>query len=1188
MISAPTSSNSSDYFEPEDSQFLEVLGKTRLPGDLSQASADSHKEEAEEDPEELSVSQQRGTPYVLDENEPPPSTQPSLKRRFTLVEETKETGNSGKGIEEDEAIYGAAHFGNFGEYMRRKRAKLQIQNAGIGEDETRSKIFQGISIYVNGWTEPPLQELRELVVRYGGVFQAYLTKKSLVTHVITCALTPAKVQEFKHMKVVRPEWLVESAKQGVLLPWTDFIFRPNQRSESTQGKKSLQQGLPSTFTQTASKPSAPTLLKNAEASSSKLPPSPSKSTINPIYTTDPKNLQEALRVPHYAAHKSNPIAERVMNNPEWRKAHTSVAPDFIDGFYKNSRLHHLSTWKAELKSLLKEAQERAERGEDGVDDEDGIEETFGKVAAEDPADLLPGGVSMRGAEFVLRSPRKSGKDKGKKKVVSGEERVIMHCDFDSFFVSAGLVKRPELKGKPTVVCHSQGAQGGTSSTSEIASASYEARKFGIRNGMSLQQARKLCPMIITIPYEFELYKQFSLRFYTILMSHADDLQAVSVDEALIDVTSTVERLRAKGNAEIDPFSEKALSFDPAKDLADSIRAQVKKATGCEVSIGVAHNILLARLATKRAKPAGSFHLMPQDVEAFLQPLDISDLHGFGHSAKQKALDKVGATKLGELALKSKSVLCDALGKTTGETLYNAIRGIDERKLESDKKRKSVSCDINYGIRFETNEQVEAFIHRMAAEVSRRMNEIQVLGRSITLKIMKRDSTAPVEPPKFLGHGACDVFNKQTSLAGPNGRATSEPRVIGEHAWRMLKAFNFEPKELRGIGIQIQKLEPLLGDNSVEPGQGRLHFQKVQEDTPMRNDRRKVVDSYDHHEIPTTSRANVIPVVRKEMPDLPSFSQLDRTVFDALPDDIRKELESEYKRRSASPFPILPNVTGGQSAVRATPPPAVPRVQFSPPKPRNGPAFPFPQKTNSNPVNTKRITQQLAPKSRGAAWSPNKKTIFMKRPSIAAWKVPDHELRKLDIDPEVFVQLPRNIQREQITAARILKTMGAIPVGPTQRVVLKPRVLDPGEVFIQPPPKANHVQPPTLKQQGQDGQKLFFHETDDIQCVIEMWIERHRDWPPNEKDVQFFAKWLVKSLEATDEGLARALAVMKWWLILLQKYWEPFELGYDEDDEDPAYRQRGRVGEAWWNAFRNVKDQMDSIAKKRFGGKLSLR
>lgn len=113
-----------------------------------------------------------------------------------------------------------------------------------------------------------------------------------------------------------------------------------------------------------------------------------------------------------------------------------------------------------------------------------------------------------------------------------------------------------------------------------------------------------------------------------------------------------------------------------------------------VSIGISHNILLARLATRHAKPAGSYHLVPADVPAFLEPLDIADLHGFGQSTKQKAQEKLGATTLGELAKISKGMMCDALGKTTGETLYNAIRGIDERKLESDKQRKSVSCEIN--------------------------------------------------------------------------------------------------------------------------------------------------------------------------------------------------------------------------------------------------------------------------------------------------------------------------------------------------------------------------------------------------------------------------------------------------------------------------------------------------------------
>lgn len=157
-------------------------------------------------------------------------------------------------------------------------------------------------------------------------------------------------------------------------------------------------------------------------------------------------------------------------------------------------------------------------------------------------------------------------------------------------------------------------------------------------------------------------------------------------------------------------------------------------------------------------------MTPELISDFLAPLEISDLHGFGWSTKQKALEKLGATTLGELAKKSKGTLIDALGKTTGETLYNAVRGIDEKHLESDKPRKSVSCEINvsrilflrfrqcmipiqYGIRFENHEQVKAFIHQMAAEVKRRMDSIGMVGRSVTLKVMKRDPTAPVEPPK---------------------------------------------------------------------------------------------------------------------------------------------------------------------------------------------------------------------------------------------------------------------------------------------------------------------------------------------------------------------------------------------------------------------------------------------------------
>jgi DNA repair protein REV1 len=283
------------------------------------------------------------------------------------------------------------------------------------------------------------------------------------------------------MKVVRPEWLVQSVKAGTLLPWQDFIFVSGGRVESAQGR----------LAQTSLKDFATSNQSTGRAQGLELaglnPPSPDKALSTPPPL--PSSAQTPALVlsppipppvPKYAEHKSNPAAQRAMADPAWRAEHTSMAPGFIAGYYANSRLHHLSTWKAELRTLVTEAQERFERGDIHRASESTV------------------GVSMRHAALVTKNPLK-----GKEKAGSTMEQVIMHVDFDAFFVSAGLLSRPHLRGKPAVVCHSQHAQGGTSSTSEIASASYEARGFGIKNGMSLQQARKLCPDVVMIPYEFE-------------------------------------------------------------------------------------------------------------------------------------------------------------------------------------------------------------------------------------------------------------------------------------------------------------------------------------------------------------------------------------------------------------------------------------------------------------------------------------------------------------------------------------------------------------------------------------------------------------------------------------------------------------------------------------------------------------
>ena len=454
----------------------------------------------------------------------------------------------------------------------------------------------------------------------------------------------------------------------------------------------------------------------------------------------------------------------------------------------------------------------------------------------------------------------------------------------------------------------------------------------------------------------------------------------------------------------------------------------------------------------------------------------------------------------------------------------------------------------------------------------------------------------------MGHGLCETFTKQLQLVAPGGRATSDDKIIGEHAWRLLKSLNFDPQELRGIGIQVQKLEKASGPPDLDQGQAILPFKPVdvakrRPDTDQVEQPAKPAEPPPITIVPPSSpdlqqiaaKPQALPLQTRgedSSLDLPSFSQVDLSVFDALPEDIRKELENEYKRlRSTTPDPGV--------AVAST----SRRVRFA----SEGAASKsnvFPAKISVKGTNVKRITQQLAPRSR-ASISPKKTALFRKRDILFKVNVSEAELKKLGLDPEVFAMLPRDIQREQVAAARFKKSgkIGVTFGGP--RRVLKPisRLLPRTrpKYVPPPPPQANFPQPPTLKQQGKKkGEKLYFSETDDVQKVIETWVSSFLEHPPNKQDVAFFAKYLVQCVDnsrSTDSGLERAIAVAKWWLVLLRQHfgtWEQAsELDVGELKRDGHWTSEG-IGRAWWDAFRDVKKQMDAVARRKFGGSLSLR
>ncbi|WVR07039.1 hypothetical protein IAU60_004078 [Kwoniella sp. DSM 27419] len=779
------------------------------------------------------------------------------------------------------AEYAPNRFGDIGDYMRKKEIKVQTQNRDIALASAASglpQIFTGLSFYINGNTHPPMEEIRKMILQRGGEVRPVLRNKGMVKFIIAPMLTQSKFKQFERYKVVREGWIIESCKEGRLLDWTRWKLQI-QGGWEEGGRKGMEEFFKSQADATQCDPStipkqlspSPDLpevnvgdVDNVEskidlelpvitiprASAATQPliapvrtPAPTTLAQSPLATRPAKTETDGSGPPplgqspkaqppkwmseFYGAPEPNEHAAKALRNQEWRLRNTAERGNeggFIDGYYQNSRLHHLSTWKAELKVLVADAQRRSE-----------------ELSLTTPSSSTIAPFSL--ANSTLPTTRAMG-------LTSDGERVIFHVDFDCFFVSCGLATRPHLKGLPVVVCHSQAGKG-ASSTSEIASCSYEARAKGVKNGMSLGRARTLVgDDLQTIPYEFDTYKKFSLSFYTVLMGYADELQAVSVDEALIDVTSAVNAraMAPEEAAEDGRVSESDVTAgdefpaddsddasphlplkrkrrDPATEVAEKIRDDVRKLTdGCEVSIGISHNILLAKLATRSAKPAGVAHLLAEDIPTFLAPLDVEDFPSIGYSIKSKIAEKFGTTNVEGLLSVSKVAFQRVLGPKTGEMLFGYLRGVDERKLEPDKARKSVSAEMNYGIRFQNQDQAELCVSDLAVEVSKRMKNVGAKGKQITLKIMRRHPDASVEPPKFLGHGWCETFNRSAPLMGPRGTATDDQTIFSRECVKLLRAMKLDPVELRGVGIQVTKLDTEEKKVEREAGQGRLRFQ----------------------------------------------------------------------------------------------------------------------------------------------------------------------------------------------------------------------------------------------------------------------------------------------------------------------------------------------------------------------------
>jgi len=328
-------------------------------------------------------------------------------------------------------------------------------------------------------------------------------------------------------------------------------------------------------------------------------------------------------------------------------------------------------------------------------------------------------------------------------------RRVLHCDMDSFYASVHVRDDPSLRGKPVII------GGRPESRGVVAAASYEVRRFGVHSAMPSSQAVRLCPHAVFIAPDFRRYSRESEKIFAIYREITPLVQAVSIDEAYLDVTHHL------GDA------------GSATAVAREIRRRVREERQLTVSVGVGPNKLIAKIASDFQKPDGLTVVPPAKVQAFLDPLPVRRLHGVG-PATEKALNDLGVQTVSDLRKLDLEELADRFGKH-GRMLFEFARGIDERSVETHTERKSLGTENTYAADLRRLEEMEEEIVRMAGEVADGLFRRGLAACTLTLKVRYSDFTTltrsrtfplPVHDSPTIAGCARDLLRKTEAATRP--------------------------------------------------------------------------------------------------------------------------------------------------------------------------------------------------------------------------------------------------------------------------------------------------------------------------------------------------------------------------------------------------------------------------------------
>ena len=341
-------------------------------------------------------------------------------------------------------------------------------------------------------------------------------------------------------------------------------------------------------------------------------------------------------------------------------------------------------------------------------------------------------------------------------------RILAHLDLDAFFAAVEELEQPELRSRPLVVGGDPQGRG------VVSTANYVARRFGIRSAMSAAEARRRCPDAVFVRPRPGLYRDYSRAVWAAVREVVPRVERTGLDEGYLDLRSVID------------------DFARARPLAEAVQLSVRAATSLTCSLGVATSKVVCKIASDRRKPGGITVVPPGAEAAFLAPLPVRRLPGVGPRAEER-LAAAAVTTVGALAALGDAELRALLPGSLGVLLRDRARGIDERELELDAERLSISTEETFARNVSDRDVLRAELRRMAGELAEHLRRSGLATRTVTAKLRYADFS---------------IRSRSTTLAAP----VDEADRIGELACELLdRGLRDRPGALRLVGVGVSGL-----------------------------------------------------------------------------------------------------------------------------------------------------------------------------------------------------------------------------------------------------------------------------------------------------------------------------------------------------------------------------------------------